>query len=236
MLAQTLGLGPGAFPSSALAAPEAPTAPPVRRHAAPQPANPYVTTPSARNGNGGGGPAGGGRRGARGVAGGGTAAAALVQIQRQFPHESPAGIAPIAVTVSRARQAGSNLAGRSSSSAAGVAPGTSAAEAGGNVGRENGASSTGRSASTGGATRAVGHGWSGRVEEKWSGGVGAGPATPSATPRTGERGGRLVDGGGTGAFSGDVSTGFGSGGGEEGGGAEDVEEVAKKLDFHTVFD
>ena len=158
----------------------------------------------------------------------------MVQAQRKPSHESLAGISPIAVTVSRAAgQSGPNPAGRSSTG--GVAPGTCAAEAGGNSGTENGESSTGQwaLASAGGASGAVGPEWPGR-EEKWSG-VAAGPATPSATPRTGGRGGRPVSGGGADAVSGDVSPGFGSGG-EEGGGPEDVEEVAKRLDFHTVFD
>lgn len=162
-----------------------------------------------------------------GVAGGATA---VIRNPRKPSQESPVAIAPIAVTVSRAGQPGLNPAGRSVT--AGVALGASVAEVGGSGCTKNGESSVGRS--TGGSSWTARHGLSRGEEEKRTGHL-PGAATPSALHRKGERGGQLVDGGGAGSFFGDDSTGS-SGDGEAGGGPEDVEEVAKKLDFHTVFD
>lgn len=233
---QVPGPGLDAFPSSVPVAPAAPTASAGLRYSPPQPTNTYATTPSPRNGgNHGSGRAGG----SGGMAGGATATATVkaMAVARNLrkPHESPVSIAPIAVTVSRTRRSGSNAAGRPSTGGVATPVASAASVGGGNGGRENGEGSTGRS--TGRVSLAVRAGWSGGGEKERSGVV-AGPATPYAPPRTGETGVRPVDGGGgTGVVGGEVSAGFGCGdGGEEGGDAEDVEDVAKKLDFHAVFD
>lgn len=220
-----------AFQPSAPAAPEAPSAPPGRRHAASRQANPYGNTSSARNVNDSRGSVGG-----RGIGGGAGGATPLAQGPRKH-HESPGCSGPIAVTVARTRQSGSNPAGRSGTSGA-AGPGTSAAEiSGGAGGRETGESSSAQSARE--TRQPASLGCSGGKGE-WSGDA-SGPSTPSAPPRIGERGGRLSGGGGggtAGVFGEGVSMGLGSGGGGggQGGGVDDVEEVAKKLDFHTVFD
>eukprot|EP00903_Cladosiphon_okamuranus_P018895 g17378.t1 len=221
---QASGPGLGDISSSAPAAPEVPSTALGRPHAAPQPNNTYATTRSARNGKPSGGP---GVTRVRGVAGGATAAE--VQNPKKTPHESPTAIAPIAVTISRAGESCLNSIGRAG--AGGIAPGASPAEIGGSGGRKNNGNSTGRSTTA--ASRTVRHGSSGGGVRRTEGLSGAG--TSSTPRRNGEREGRVVGGGGVGASCGDVATTPG-GGGEEGGGPEDVEKVAKKLDFHTLFD